>query len=41
MTFLDGYSAKLVEYVLAVTYLILFVGFWRYVQTPVQKEARS
>jgi len=41
MTFLDGYSAKLIEYALAVTYLILFVGFWRYVQMPVQKEARS
>src|SRR5512136_2283503 len=30
--FLSGYSAKLLEYGLAVTYLILFVGFWRYVQ---------
>jgi glycine cleavage system H protein len=30
--FLAGYSAKLLEYALAVTYLILFVGFWRYVQ---------
>jgi len=30
--FLSGYSAKILEYVLAVTYLILFVGFWRYVQ---------
>jgi glycine cleavage system H lipoate-binding protein len=30
--FLSGYSAKLVEYGLAVTYLVLFIGFWRYVQ---------
>jgi glycine cleavage system H lipoate-binding protein len=30
--FLSGYSAKLVEYGLAVSYLVLFVGFWRYVQ---------
>ncbi len=30
--FLAGYSAKLVEYGLAVAYLILFVGFWRFVQ---------
>jgi glycine cleavage system H lipoate-binding protein len=30
--FLSGYSAKLVEYGLAVAYLILFVGFWRFVQ---------
>ena len=30
--FLSGYSAKLIEYGLAVTYLVLFVGFWRYVQ---------
>jgi glycine cleavage system H protein len=30
--FLSGYSAKIVEYTLAVTYLVLFVGFWRYVQ---------
>lgn len=30
--FLAGYSAKLLEYGLAVTYLVLFVGFWRYVQ---------
>lgn len=29
--FLNGYSAKLVEYGLAVAYLILFVGFWRFV----------
>ena len=30
--FLAGYAAKLVEYGLAVTYLVLFVGFWRFVQ---------
>ncbi len=30
--FLVGYSAKLVEYGLAVAYLLLFVGFWRYLQ---------
>ena len=30
--FLVGYSAKLVEYGLAVGYLLLFVGFWRYLQ---------
>jgi glycine cleavage system H lipoate-binding protein len=30
--FLSGYSAKILEYVLAVSYLVLFVGFWRYVQ---------
>ena len=29
--FLTGYSAKLVEYGLAVAYLILFVGFWRFI----------
>jgi glycine cleavage system H protein len=29
--FLNGYSAKLVEYGLAVAYLVLFVGFWRFV----------
>ncbi len=29
--FLSGYAAKLVEYGLAVAYLVLFVGFWRYV----------
>jgi glycine cleavage system H lipoate-binding protein len=29
--FLTGYSAKLVEYGLAVTYLVLFVGFWRFI----------
>jgi len=30
--FLAGYSAKLIEYALAVSYLVLFVAFWRYVQ---------
>jgi glycine cleavage system H protein len=36
--FLSGYAAKLVEYGLAVTYLVLFVGFWRYVQGSKQAE---
>ncbi|HEU4382894.1 MAG TPA: glycine cleavage system protein H [Anaeromyxobacteraceae bacterium] len=30
--FLSNYSAKLIEYALAVAYLVLFVGYWRYVQ---------
>ena len=30
MTFLGNYSTHLAEYVLAVTYLILFVGFWKF-----------
>jgi len=30
--FLSGYSAKILEYALAVGYLALFVGFWQYVQ---------
>jgi glycine cleavage system H protein len=30
--FLSGYPAKLMEYALAVGYLILFIPFWRYVQ---------
>ncbi len=30
MGFLAGYSAHLTEYVLAVTYLVLFVGFWKF-----------
>jgi glycine cleavage system H protein len=37
--FLTGYSAKLVEYGLAVTYLVLFVGFWRFIHGG--KEAVS
>jgi hypothetical protein len=32
MTFLQAYNSKLMEYGLAVVYLLLFVGFWRYVQ---------
>jgi hypothetical protein len=40
MTFLDVYSAKLLEYGLAVTYLVLFVGFWKYLQGS-NKERRS
>jgi glycine cleavage system H lipoate-binding protein len=43
--FLSGYSAKLLEYGLAVTYLVLFVGFWRFVQSgkkaPEQAMARE
>jgi hypothetical protein len=30
--FLSLYGAKLVEYGLAVVYMILFVGYWRWVQ---------
>ncbi len=29
---LNLYGAKVVEYVLAIGYLILFVGYWRWVQ---------
>lgn len=29
--FLNVYAAKVVEYVLALGYLVLFVGFWRWV----------
>ncbi len=29
--FLNLYSAKIVEYVLAIFYLVLFVMFWRWV----------
>ena len=42
--FLSGYAAKLIEYGLAVTYLLLFVGFWRYVQggrRPAEAGARA
>jgi glycine cleavage system H protein len=38
--FLNGYSAKLVEYGLAVAYLILFVGFWRFIHGG-QQAARA
>ena len=41
MTFLDGYSAKLIEYIVAVSYLILFVGFWKFTMKSVPQEARS
>ncbi len=41
MTFLEGYSAKLIEYIVAVSYLVMFVGFWRFVMSPVRQEARS
>lgn len=30
--FLNLYTAKIIEYVLAIIYLVLFVGFWRWVQ---------
>jgi hypothetical protein len=30
--FLNLYAAKIVEYLLAIAYLVLFVGFWRWVQ---------
>jgi glycine cleavage system H protein len=30
--FLSLYGAKLVEYGLAVVYMVLFVGYWRWVQ---------
>jgi hypothetical protein len=30
MNFLGNYNTHLAEYVLAVTYLILFVGFWKF-----------
>jgi hypothetical protein len=30
--FLNLYAAKIVEYLLAICYLVLFVGFWRWVQ---------
>ncbi|HET8724738.1 MAG TPA: glycine cleavage system protein H [Anaeromyxobacteraceae bacterium] len=42
--FLSGYAAKLIEYGLAVTYLVLFVGFWRYVQggrRPAEAASRA
>jgi hypothetical protein len=29
--FLNLYAAKIVEYLLALSYLVLFVGFWRWV----------
>jgi hypothetical protein len=29
---LNLYGAKVIEYVLAILYLVLFVGFWRWVQ---------
>jgi len=38
--FLAGYSAKLIEYGVAVAYLILFVGFWRFVQGGAKAEAK-
>ena len=41
MTFAEGYSAKLIEYIVAVTYLLLFVGFWKFTMSSSPKEARS
>jgi hypothetical protein len=29
---LNLYGAKVIEYLLAILYLVLFVGFWRWVQ---------
>ena len=29
---LNLYGAKVIEYALAIVYLVLFVGFWRWVQ---------
>lgn len=29
--FLNLYAAKIVEYLLAIFYLVLFVGYWRWV----------
>ncbi len=37
--FLSNYSAKLLEYTLAIAYLVLFVGYWRYVQGGKRAEA--
>ncbi len=30
--FLELYPAKITEYLLAIGYLVLFVGYWRWVQ---------
>lgn len=38
--FLSIYPAKLLEYVLAIGYLLVFIPFWRYVQGG-RKEARA
>ncbi len=37
--FLSLYPAKLLEYGLAISYLLLFIPFWRYVQGARRKEA--
>lgn len=37
--FLSGYHAKLLEYLLAIGYLLLFVPFWRYVMAGTKKKA--
>jgi glycine cleavage system H lipoate-binding protein len=38
--FLSTYFAKSLEYILAVSYLLLFIPFWRYVQGGKRAEAR-
>jgi glycine cleavage system H protein len=40
-SFLSGYFAHVTEYGLAVVYLVLFVGFWRYVQGGQRAEQRA
>jgi len=37
--FLSIYSAKLLEYTLAISYLLLFIPFWKYVQGGKRTEA--
>jgi glycine cleavage system H lipoate-binding protein len=39
--FLSVYSAKSGEYLLAISYLLLFIPFWRYVQGGKRAEARA
>ena len=40
--FLSIYDAKLAEYLLAVSYLIMFLGFWNYVQgKPAVKKVKA
>jgi len=38
--FLAGYSAKLIEYGVAIAYLVLFVGFWRFIHGGAKAEAK-
>lgn len=35
------YTAKMVEYGIAVVFLLLFIPFWRFVQGPVRQPARA